>query len=116
MTSNHAIKVIEHLEDAAYRRGRRETLLELQNIIERLLGKNMGEPMPLVKAVVSGKNPFKQGTDSAKTYDYMKENPGLRGAEIIKRTGLPTKTVRTVLHRMKVKGYARNEDKRWYAN
>lgn len=61
-------------------------------------------------------SPFKVGTDSEAVYTFILNNPGLRGSEIIKQSGIVGKTVRTALHRLKIKngGVAKIDGGRWY--
>lgn len=101
---------IKEVEDAAFKKG-------YQAAIENVLKAVGQSPSSVTFAPISessGKNPFKQGTDSAAVYEFVKNNMGLRGTEIIKRSGIAGKTVRTALHRLKVKGQVANDDGRWY--
>lgn len=110
-TTQEYLQFIKSVEDAAYKKG-------YQAAIEKVL-KAVGQDCTCAgstpSAASSGKNPFKHGTDSAAVYDFVKNNSGLRGAEIIKKSGIAGKTVRTALHRMKVKGQVANDDGKWFA-
>lgn len=57
--------------------------------------------------------PFRPGSAAASIYEYIKKNPGMRAAEVIKAVGTEDKSTRTTLHRMKTRGYAVNEGGRW---
>ncbi|MDD3371022.1 MAG: hypothetical protein PHE27_04250 [Alphaproteobacteria bacterium] len=101
---------IKEVEAAAYKKG-------YQAALEKVL-KALGQPLTISEIPssedLSGQNPFKQGTDSAAVYEFVRNNMGLKGAEIIKKSGIAGKTVRTALHRLKVKGQVANTDGKWY--
>lgn len=64
------------------------------------------DPMP----TSMGGNPFREGTGQAKVFEYIRDNPGKRGREIIEALGVPPKTARNTFHRLKGRGLASNRD------
>lgn len=103
-----ATQIIEQLQAEAYQNGWDDLANKIRSVLGNSTNKSSKTPFKS-----SEENPFETDSGSAKIYDYVKANPGLRGRDIIKNTGIDGKNVRTTLHRMKTRSFAVNEGGKW---
>lgn len=106
--STNATQIIEQLQAEAYQNGWDTLANRIKAVLE-----NPANKYQKTLSIASQENPFETDSGSAKIYDYVKANPGLRGRDIIKNTEIDGKNVRTTLHRMKTRNIAVNEAGRW---
>ncbi len=110
-TTQEYLAFINQIEEASFQRGYQAAVQKMLQAVGQNVTVTPGAGCP---APANGKNPFKEGSDSAAVFAFVRANSGLRGAEIIKKSGIAPKTVRTALHRLKVKGHVANDDGRWF--
>ncbi|MDD4616891.1 MAG: hypothetical protein PHW76_07270 [Alphaproteobacteria bacterium] len=110
-TTQEYLAYIKEIEETAFQRGYQAAV---QKILQAVEQPTVSLSAKCPTAVKVKKSPFKNGTDSAAVFNFIKGNSGLRGTEIIRKSGIPAKTVRTALYRMKVKGFAANERGKWF--
>jgi hypothetical protein len=107
--STNAHQIIEEIQAKSYQDGWNALAQKIRDALD-------GDVPVAVKRKTGPKpigNPFGDGTVAAKVYDYIKENPGMRGKDIVTGAGVDDKPGRTAMHRMKKRGIAQNENGAW---
>jgi hypothetical protein len=109
-----AHKIIKEIEESAYKDGHADGYkagwTDAANAANEALKIQPARGATVSQHNGASTNPFRIGTRSASVYDYVKANPGKKGAEIIQALGVGTKIARTALYRMKDDGVAVNQD------
>jgi len=115
-TEQEYLQFIKNIEEKAFKRGYDTAVQKILRAVNGGDSTPISRPVQDQSVLVWGKNPFRPGTDSARVYDFIENNPGLRGTEIIEQSGIVGKTVRTALHRMKTikGGVATVLEGKWY--
>jgi hypothetical protein len=116
---------IEDIEKAAFLRGSDEmraklepTILEVIRLLSGIIGDH-GEGTAII-----GKGDDRQpryrivpreGSDQLKVFNVITDFPGQRGVEIAAHLpGVAERTVRTAIHRLKIRGAIYQNDGKWY--
>lgn len=113
---------VEKLIKSAYQAGRDDTLDEVIRLAGRTSSGNVRiRERSNPKSSGTTEAGYRPGTTIAKVHEYIKENPGCRGRDIIEaiQKDDPTvadKTVRTSLNRLKHKwgGHIKSREGKWY--
>jgi hypothetical protein len=106
--------IVSELEDAAYKRALDDALRAITEAVELLRRANPISPQPH-----NTTRRLRAGSDMDKVLAAVKRKPGLRGVELVsvlKESGTPVeeRTLRTALHRLKVRGFLENRETRWF--
>jgi hypothetical protein len=106
--------IVSELEDAAYKRGLDDALRAITEAVARLRDVNPISPQPHKTTPR-----LRAGSDMDRVLEAVKRKPGLRGIELVsvlEENGTPVeeRTLRTALHRLKVRGFLENRETRWF--
>jgi hypothetical protein len=127
---------IEEAEKAAYARGFQDALdkmaAERQDITDKLTALSLqikeaiagayhfkGSPAELIVSrhqKVANKQEPKEGSDQAQVLNDIREHPGSRGFEVVKRLEgrVHERTIRTSIHRLKMRGAISKQGDKWF--
>jgi hypothetical protein len=119
---------IEEAEKAAYARGFQDALakvaVKITDIATRieatpgayLLQGTEETPLVLRTPKVENKQEPREGSDQARVLSDIREHPGTRGFEIVKRLGgqVHERTIRTSIHRLKVRKAIAKQGDKWF--
>lgn len=110
-----ALSYIKEMQSAAYKRGWNDALKAINKAAHAVVAAPNIAGIELDSEKDMNDNPFRNGSDAARVYDYVRNNPGRSGMEIIQALNyVDERTIRTALHRMKLRGFVQNLDGRWY--
>lgn len=126
--------LIEEAEKAAYARGFQDALekvsAERQDVIDKLAAitrqineairpfhteANSAEILSRTPKVETKQEP-REGSDQAKVLNDIRDHPGSRGFEIVKRLDgkVHERTIRTSIHRLKMRGAISKQEDNWF--
>jgi hypothetical protein len=110
---------IEETEKAAYARGFQDAIatvtVKLTDIATRVPVLSLLEDAPQTPKIENKQEP-REGSDQARVLKDIREHPGSRGFEIVKRLEgqVHERTLRTSIHRLKLRGAISKQGDKWF--
>ena len=125
---NHDLnKIAEEIRTEAYKngyqKGQEDALSAINRAVEQMSLSSASLPSPLPPLLNGGQQrvepSFREGSTMALVHEFIKENQGHAGIEIVNgliQGGHKTeeRTIRTALHRLKDKKVVTNRDGKWF--